>query len=85
MPEALIGLGNVHLQQGDYSAAIEVLQQAIESVPKSREAHYALAGAFAQSGDIDKACETYEQFLSLDPPANWKNQAEQAMASLGCE
>jgi len=85
MPEALIGLGNVHLQQGDYSAAIEVLQQAIESVPDSREAHYALAGAFAQSGDVEMACETYRQFLSLDPPANWKAQAEQTMASLGCE
>jgi tetratricopeptide (TPR) repeat protein len=85
MPEALIGLGNVHLQQGDYSAAVDVLQQVIESVPDSREAHYALAGAYAQSGNIDMACQTYKEFLSLDPPANWRTQAEQAMASLGCE
>jgi len=84
MPEALIGLGNVQLQQGNYSAAIDALQQALESVPNSREAHYALAGAFAQSGNIEKACETYDQFLSLDPPAAWKAQAEQTMASLGC-
>jgi tetratricopeptide (TPR) repeat protein len=85
MPEALIGLGNVYLQQGDYDAAIEVLEQAIASVPDSREAHYALAGALAQSGNADRACETYSQFLSLDPPANWRAQAEQTMASLGCE
>jgi tetratricopeptide (TPR) repeat protein len=85
MPEALIGLGNVYLQQGDYNAAIEALQKAIESVPDSREAHYALAGALAQSGSIDEACETYSQFLSLDPPANWKAQAEQTMTSLGCK
>jgi len=85
MPEALIGLGNVHLQQGEPSAAIETLQQAIEAVPDSREAHYALAGAFAQSGDVEKSCETYGQFLALDPPAAWQAQAEQMMAQLGCE
>ncbi|MGD2105959.1 MAG: tetratricopeptide repeat protein, partial [Anaerolineae bacterium] len=85
MPEALIGLGNVHLQQGEYQVAIELLKKAIESVPDSREAHFALAGAFAQSGSIEDACETYSHFLSLDPPATWKTQAEQMMASLGCE
>ena len=85
MPEALIGLGNVRLQEGAYGEAIEMLEQAIESVPESREAHYALAGALAQSGDVEGACETYERFLALDPPATWKTQAEQAMMSLGCE
>ena len=85
MPEALIGLGNVRLQEGEYDQAIEMLQHAIESVPNSREAHYALAGALAQSGDVEGACETYARFLALDPPATWKTQAEQAMMSLGCE
>ncbi len=85
MPEALIGLGNVYLQQRDHQGAIEVLEDAIAAVPNSREAHYALAGAYAQSGAVDQACELYHQFLSLEPPASWKSQAEQAMASLGCE
>lgn len=85
MPEALIGLGNVRLQEGDYDEAVEMLEQAIESVPNSREAHYALAGALAQSGDFEGACRTYDSFLELDPPATWKTQAEQAMMSLGCE
>jgi len=85
MPEALIGLGNIYLQQGDYDAAIQTLSQVIEVVPDSREAYYALGGAYAQSGDIDKACETYNEFLSLEPPAAWRTQAEQVMTSLGCE
>lgn len=85
MPEALIGLGNIHLQRGDYDSAIETLRQAIEFVPDSREARYALGGAYAQKGNIDQACETYREFLSLDPPAAWQSQAEQIMASLGCE
>jgi tetratricopeptide (TPR) repeat protein len=85
MPEALIGLGNVSMQLGDYENAIDTLQQAIESVPDSREAYYGLASAYAQSGNIDRACETYKHFLSLDPPAGWRAQAEQAMAALACD
>lgn len=85
MPEALIGLGNIHLQQGDPSSAIPLLQQAIDLVPSSREAHYALGGAYAQSGNIAGACETYSEFLSLGPPPTWHSQAEQIMARLGCE
>lgn len=85
MPEALIGLGNVRLQEGDYDAAVELLEQAIDSVPQSREAHYALAGALAQTGDIEAACETYDRFLALDPPETWRTQAEQTMTALGCD
>jgi tetratricopeptide (TPR) repeat protein len=85
MPEALIGLGNVYIQQRDYDTAIETLQQAVESVPDSREAYYGLGTAYAQVGNIDKACETYKHFLTLDPPANWRAQAEQTMAALACE
>jgi len=85
MPEALIGLGNVRLQEGDYDQAIGLLEEAIGAVPESREAHYALAGALAQIGDIDAACETYDQFLSLDPPETWRTQAEQTMMALGCD
>jgi len=85
MPEALIGIGNVYLQQANYDAAIEALKQALNNAPKSPEANYALASAYAQSGDVETACETYQQFLDLNPPAIWKSQAEQAMMILGCE
>jgi tetratricopeptide (TPR) repeat protein len=85
MPQALIGLGNVYVQQRDFEAAIEALEEAIELAPDSPEAYYALGGAYAQSGDTESACETYSRFLELDPPANWKAQAEQTMAALGCQ
>jgi len=84
MPEALIGMGNVYIQQGEYATAIEILQQAIEQVPDSPEAYYALGTAYAQSGDVENACEAYSHFLALNPPANWRIQGEQAMTTLGC-
>jgi tetratricopeptide (TPR) repeat protein len=85
MPEALIGLGNVFIQQGDYENAIETLRQAIESVPDSPEAYYGLAYGYAQSGNVDKACGTYKHFLTLGPPMSWRAQAEQTMAALACD
>ena len=84
MPEALIGMGNVYIQQGDFAAAIEALERAVEQMPSSPEAHYALGEAYAQSGDTVGACETFDRFLELNPPSTWKTQAEQVMTALQC-
>ena len=84
MPEALIGMGNVYILQGDYPAAIDALQQATERGPDLPQAYYALGQAYAQNGDTTSACEAYSRFLALDPPPNWQAQGEQAMAALGC-
>ncbi len=84
MPEALVGMGNVYIQQADYAAAIKALQRAVEQAPDLPEAYYALGGAYAQSGDAAGACEAYSRFIDLDPPLTWQAQAEQAMAALEC-
>ena len=84
MPEALIGIGNIHIQRQDFLAGSEVLKQALEGVPDSPEAHYALAQAYALNGDTTLACETYGRFIELSPPADWRTQATQAMSELGC-
>jgi tetratricopeptide (TPR) repeat protein len=84
MPEALIGMGNVYILQTDYTAAIEVLQQATEQAPSSPEAFYALGEAYAQSGDAESACEAYDHFLTLNPPTIWLEQAKEKMVALGC-
>jgi tetratricopeptide (TPR) repeat protein len=83
MPEALIGMANVFIQQADYAAAIKALQRAIEQTP-APEAYYALGEAYARSGDTAGACEAYSRFLELDPPATWRAQGEQSMTALGC-
>jgi len=85
MPEALIGMANVYMLRADYASAIESLQQAIEQMPDSPEAYYALGGAFAQSGDVTGACEAYSHFLTLSPPPAWRDQVTQEMVALGCQ
>ncbi len=85
MSEALIGLGNVYIQQRDYASAIETLQQVVEQAPDSLQAYYALGEAYAQSGDAASACEAYDRFLELSPPPSWQSRAEEIRVALGCQ
>lgn len=84
MPEALIGMGNLHLLQGNAQKALEVLNQVLERHPDSAQAWYALAQAYAALGNISEACNALARFLSLSPPAEWAEQARQVKEQLGC-
>jgi tetratricopeptide (TPR) repeat protein len=77
-------MANVYMLQADYATAIELLQQVIEQMPDSPEAYYALGGAYAQSGDVEKACEAYDRCLTLDPPQSWQDQIVEEKTRLGC-
>ncbi|MCJ7736753.1 MAG: tetratricopeptide repeat protein, partial [Anaerolineae bacterium] len=85
MPEALICIANIRIQEGNHAAAIEMLRAAIDQIPDSPEALYALAEAYVRSGQLDSACDTYDKFLKLDPPEAWQSQAQQQMSAVGCE
>jgi len=85
MPEALIGMANIQIQEGNYADAIEMLLRAIEQVPDSPEAHYALAEAYARGGQVARACDVYKKFLDLNPPTTWGSRAREQMSAIGCE
>lgn len=52
---AYLQLGILHSEQRDYPRAISDYQQAIQADPKMEEAHYRLAQAYRQIGDVVKA------------------------------
>ena len=79
-----MGLGNVYIQQGEYKAAIEILQRVLDKVPDSPETYFALGEAYARSGDVASACEAYGHFLELDSPPARKEMVGQAMIALSC-
>jgi len=85
IPEALIGIANIRIHDGQYAEAIDLLQRAIAQLPESREAHYALAQAYARSGQVERGCEVFDIFLSLSPPAAWQSQAREQMSAIGCD
>jgi len=76
MPEALIGMGNPYLLQGDTQKALEVLNQVLERRPDSVQTWYALAQAHATMGNTSEACRALDRFLSLSPPADGPNRPE---------
>jgi tetratricopeptide (TPR) repeat protein len=84
MPEALIGLGTLYTQTGEYASAIEVLSQARDQDPFSPYAHFALGQAYTGTGDVEAACQAYEVFLTLPAPETWRAEAQRAMGALGC-
>ncbi len=84
MPEALIGMGNLRLLQGDAQKALEVLNPLLDRHPESTQAWYALAQAHAMLGNAPEACRALDRFLSLSPPAEWTEQARNMKEQLGC-
>ena len=67
--EAALRLGYTHYALGEYAEAIRVYKEVVESQPKSYEAHYFLALAFAMSGASarDSAVEHFRQAIDLNP------------------
>jgi tetratricopeptide (TPR) repeat protein len=81
-PEALVGLANIYMLQNDLPQAIELLEKAVQAQPYMREALFALGRAYAFSGKIAEAKSTLQTFLETDPPAQWKQQAEELLGQL---
>jgi len=52
---AYLQLGILHSDQRDFAKAISDYQQAIQASPEMEEAHYRLAQAYRQTGEIEKA------------------------------
>lgn len=71
--EACYGLGRVHAARGDQASAVEFYRQACELFPTYGAAHYALARAYRQLGQSDKAQEQlslYERNKNIVPPVD---------------
>lgn len=81
-PEALVGLANVAMLDGDVEAAIGLLEEAVKLAPDMREALFALGRAYAMLGRVDEAASTLQRFLATDPPQMWAEQAEQILGEL---
>lgn len=84
MPEALIGLGNLYLVEGNPQAALDTLQQAVERSPDSAEVWFALAQTYATLDRNQDACNALDHFLSLSPPQEWADQAVEMRTQFGC-
>jgi tetratricopeptide (TPR) repeat protein len=60
-------IGHEALSAGQTSDAIEYFKYYVESYPESSYAHSSLAEAYAEAGQIERAIESCEKSLGLDP------------------
>lgn len=66
-PDALHLCGVVKSQQGNYPAAIKLIQRAIDEYPHHADFYINLGNALAHQGQIDEAIERYRQAIKLNP------------------
>ncbi|MGB3310626.1 MAG: tetratricopeptide repeat protein [Nodosilinea sp.] len=64
---AWINYGSLKKAQGDFDAAVDLFQQAVESDPTLAIAHYNLGTAHRARGYLDEAIAAYRSAIALDP------------------
>lgn len=64
---AWINYGSLKKAQGEFDAAVELFQQAVEADPTLAIAHYNLGTAHRGRGYLDEAIAAYHQAIALNP------------------
>jgi outer membrane protein assembly factor BamD (BamD/ComL family) len=62
-----VEIGNFYFKRKNYNAAIQRYIEALEYEPGSIKAYEALARAYEKNDEIDKAMDTYEEFIEKYP------------------
>lgn len=65
--DALYGLGMIKAQTGLYAAALELVDAAVKSNPRSARAYLGLGNVYAAAGKPEQALENYGRALALAP------------------
>lgn len=82
-PDLRIALGNVYYANKDYDNAIRALELAISAKPDYANAHYNLAFALRENGNLDEAISEMSTVVSLvDRNSNDYKLAKDALAEL---
>jgi tetratricopeptide (TPR) repeat protein len=66
----LLNLGKLRVSQKNFDAAIEILDRAVQSEPRSADANYLLGDAYLQVKKGSKAVVYLNEAIKLDPIGN---------------
>jgi tetratricopeptide (TPR) repeat protein len=67
MADAMAGIGNLYLDQKDYTSALDLFGQAITIQPKNVEAWFGQALALHYLDRTDEEIRAYQQVMAIDP------------------
>ena len=82
-PRYYYALGASQYRSGEPAAAVRSFEQALRIDPEHGDALYALAVAYEQSGETEKAQQTYRRYLAAHPDGEWAGEARTRLEGLG--
>jgi len=78
-------LGWVSYRQGDYKAAIPLLEEAVKGLPNLALVHYHLGMSFVAAGQPEKAGEQFKTAIGQAPGHDLEGKIRAAMAKIGTQ
>jgi type IV pilus assembly protein PilF len=72
---ALHGLGRTYIAMGRIAEAITVFEKGVKIAPRVPEFHFALARAYALSGDYQQSLRSYNRVIELSPDSPLAREA----------
>ena len=78
----LLNYGNTLFNLDQLGAATEQFERALQLVPTDFTANYNVALMYEYTGKTRQAIDRWKKFLRLNPPAEWKAEAEQHLRQL---
>lgn len=80
--EALTGMGNVEIDQGNLSAAVSRFRAALASNPRYSDAYIGLGEAYAHQRNYRQAIEAFERYLQVNPSGSRAYMARSQITAL---
>jgi len=73
-------LGAIYVDRRDFESGIVFLEESLKLAPSDAQALFNLSGAYAQSGELDKALDLVDELIAINPSfpgaQAWKSQLE---------
>jgi tetratricopeptide (TPR) repeat protein len=80
--DSLYDRGVIELNRGEYVAAQEMFERALKREPEAAHIHYGLAATRARLGNLDRALESLQKALDLQPTLRVRAQHDHDLTSL---
>lgn len=83
--ETILNYGNTLYYLNQLGSAAEQFERVLQLTPKDISANYNLALMYEYNGKKQQAIDRWKKFLKLNPPTQWKEDAEERLRQLGAK
>ena len=83
--ETLLNYGNTLYHLNQLGLAAEQFERMLQLTPKDFSGNYNLALMYEYTGKKQQAIDRWKKFLKLNPPTQWKEEAQERLRQLGAK